>query len=120
MLDVMNAIACAIMLMLTLPIAVVMSHRGFWLERIVFSCIVLELAVETVGPFSDFVPPANWLQTISNLVVLCIALLWRREAMMIVRWRVGPVEEEQNHPTRRASDLSMHNASHASGGIAQK
>lgn len=119
MLDLVNAFACSVMMLLLYPIAIVMHHAGYWPHRLALIAIGLIMALQTVAPaYGDFLPDANVLQVVFNLVLAVVVVLSRREIMVIVRLTVGMPPEDPDstsHPMRRVSDIPAEMLSRVSG-----
>lgn len=103
--EYVNAVTCAVMLALCFPVSVAMNHRGLWLHRIVFAGVATALGAQVVAPWYEWLPNPNWLQTVCNVVLICVIVLCRREAMQMVRMRIG--HAPATHPMRRADDRSI-------------
>lgn len=104
MFDWINAAACAVLLVLTFPIAVAMSHSGFWFQRILFAVVVAVLGLQAYGPLeTDWLPPADWPQTLLNVSLMFIVLTGRKHIMTVIRATLG--DEPADHPVRRKADF---------------
>jgi hypothetical protein len=104
MLDLLNAAACLVLLVLMAPIAKAMHHSHYWGQRTAFTIFVVVLGLQVAGPIYDWLPEANYLQTIFNLIGVAVVISARQQIMKIVRLTVGaPIVE--GHPLRRASDI---------------
>ncbi len=119
MLELVNALTCGMLMLLLYPVAVVMNNAGHWPQRLALIFAAIVMGLQAVAPaFSSWLPSANPLQVVFNVVMAFGALVSRREIMMLVRLTVGapPDAAAACHPHRRASDLSEKMMSHVNGG----
>jgi hypothetical protein len=107
MLDWLNGIACLVLMGLMAPIAKTFNHHRYWGQRIAFTAIVILLGLQVAAPIFEywFLPEANYLQTLFNLIAIGVVLTAKKEIMQAVRSSVGtPLGPESW--IRRASDKS--------------
>jgi hypothetical protein len=81
MLDYLNALACGLLLLLTIPIAKSMPSHSYALPRTGFVVFVTLQALQFVAPWVDFVGPPTVLQTGLSCLLLGVAYFGRRRIM---------------------------------------
>ncbi len=119
MLETLNTIACAALLVLTFPVAVAMNNSGHWPQRVTLGMVVVMLGLQVVSPFYEWLPPPNAIQAIFNVLLSLVVFSARAEIMALVRVTVGK-PPEVTHQLRRAQDISEAQLSRAHGkGIEQ-
>lgn len=104
MLDLINSLACLVLLVLMAPVAKTMHHSHYWGQRIAFTIFVVVLGLQVAGPIYDWLPEANYLQTLFNLIAVAVVISARTEIMKFVRLTIGTAVVA-GHPTRRATDI---------------
>jgi len=104
-LDYMNAMACAVLLVLVWPVANAMHNRGFWLQRIGLWLIAFSLGLQVCAPFFDFIPDATPLGSVFMTILAVVAVRHRHQVMAVVRLAVGEIAADSEHPMRRVEDL---------------
>jgi K+ transporter len=114
MLEYLNAAACALLLAYCLPVAAIMQAQHRWPLWMLFVIVVLCLTVQVIDPFSTWIPSVGWPGVLLNIAMALTVTLWRKEAWLFMRCRMGP-PVEQVHPLRRVSDLSPRNLTHMDG-----
>lgn len=118
MLDLVNALTCGMLMLLLYPVAIVMNHAGHWPQRLALIFASVVMGLQAVAPVFEWLPSANSLQVVFNVVMAFGILVSRREIMMLVRLTVGAPPDERSacHPKRRMSDLSEEMMGRANGG----
>ncbi len=105
MLDWINALACLVLLVLMAPIAKTFNHSRYWAQRIAFAVFVVVLVLEVAAALYDgWLPKANYLQTLFNLISVAIAIKARHQIMNVVRRSVGTEVASTGYPLTRAAD----------------
>jgi hypothetical protein len=105
MLEYLNAAACSLLLVYCLPVATVMETPHRWALWPVFVAVVVALTVQIIDPFATWVPEIGWPAEVLNIAMALMLTMWRKEAMLFIRCRLGPETEPPRHPMRRLSDL---------------
>lgn len=106
--DWMNALACAILLVMIWPVARAMHNRGFWAQRLGLWALAVSLGLQVCSPFFDdgFIPDATPLGAVFMAILAIVAIRHRYQVMAVVRLAVGEAAADSEHPLRRAEDLS--------------
>ena len=104
MLEYLNAAACFVLLAYCVPVAAVMETQHRWALWAIFVAVVVALAVQVIDPFASWVPAVGWPAVVLNVAMSIALTIWRKEAWMFMRCRLGPPESEI-HPFRRVSDM---------------
>lgn len=120
LLDYLNAIACTVLLVYCFPVAVMMQATHRWGMWLMFVVAVFCLAVQAVDPFSVWIPSVGWPAVVLNLIMAVGLTIWRKEAWLFMRCRLGPPEAPVHplrratdaHPLRRVSDMPVRGLSH--------
>lgn len=106
MLEVMNTVACAVLLAYCVPVANVISIKHHLVTASVFLLVVACLALQVAYPFTELVPPIPWPPTLLNAVAAIGVTAWRKDAWALTRAHLD-VPQPQVHPLRRASDFGI-------------
>jgi hypothetical protein len=104
MLDLLNCIACLVLMGFSLPVAMVMGNRGMWAARLSMMAVVLGLFLQLTNPWVSWVPAVSWTGVYLNTAAAVMAIIWRRRGWLFVRSYLTPVEEEDFHLKRRRGD----------------
>lgn len=105
MLECLNTIACAVLMLYCVPVATAVSIRRRPTTAVVFLTIVVCFALQVAYPFTNLVPPIPWPATMLNVVAAIGITAWRKDAWALIRSHLG-VTEMTVHPLRRVSDFS--------------
>jgi K+ transporter len=104
MLEYINAASCMLLLVYCMPVASVMEAQHRWGLWAVFVLVVVCLTLQIIDPFASWVPAIGWPAVFLNVVMAAAVTIWRKEAWLFTRCRVGPLQEPA-HPMRRTSDM---------------
>ena len=103
LLEISNAVSCLLMLCYILTIAIIMPGHGYWGSRIVIWVLAVSLGLQTVSPWSDWVPTVVWHGALLNSALAVALLVCHKEVMCFIRAKFAP--NKVAHPVRRCSDI---------------
>lgn len=106
MLEYLNTVACAVLLLYCIPVANAVSVRHRPATAGVFMLVVICFALQIAYPFTELVPPIPWPATMLNVIAAIGLTAWRKDAWALVRAHLD-VPDAQVHPLRRASDFGI-------------
>lgn len=90
MLELINSAACLVLMVLSLPIAMVVGNRGMWLERMSIVAVQFGLFLQVANPWAMWADPVRWITVFLNVVAAAMLLIWRRRAWIFIRHYMGP------------------------------
>ena len=117
MLEFLNSAACAVLMLCTMPVATLMSNRGFWAQRLSLAVVDFALFLQVVNPWVGWVPSPVWSCVSLHVASAGMVLAWWPEVWLFVRTKFEPVESDA--PKRRVSDfapLNENDFGHVRGG----
>jgi hypothetical protein len=103
MLDLMNTAACLLLMVYSLPVAMVMGNHGLWPERLSMVAVQLGLFLQAANPWAQWVPQALWPAVYLNVAAAVMLTVWRRRGWLFVRSYLTPADADADLRRRRRS-----------------
>ena len=110
MLEIVNSVACFIMMGFSLPVAMAMGNHGMWFHRLSLVAVQFGLFMQMTNPFIGWLPEITWTGVYLNAASAFMLCIWWRRAWLFVRSYLGPQDKGAK---RRKSDWPMHPVQHA-------
>lgn len=106
MIDAVNVIACAVMLVFAAVVAIEMPHRGMWARRLTLWAVAVGLACQIAAPWSGgALPPVTWASSMLHALLAVVMLAWRAELLALLRAKIGAVSPDLSpRQLRRTTD----------------
>lgn len=102
-LEAMNSVACFVMLIYMLIVAIVMPGTGMWPNRLIVWSVSGSLALQVISPWAGWVPRIVWHGAVLHIALAAALVIWRKEAMLFIRCKFAP--EPIETPMRRTTDI---------------
>lgn len=104
MIEVINAIACLILLALVWRVAVAVQR---WGQRIPVLIVAVIFGMQIIDPMAQWLPAVLWTTVAVNVVMAFFGVWWRRELWALIRCKLGIDPPDCNScPMRRSSDFA--------------
>lgn len=84
--ELVNALACAVLMVGLFSVAVLVARWHHKLAVIVLSCV---LGMQVIDPIARWLPSVSWSTGVANVTLALLAVLWRRELWALVRFKLG-------------------------------
>jgi hypothetical protein len=72
--EVVNVLACSVMLFIAALVAIEMPHRGMWGRKVLLWLVLAALAAEVTNPWAKWLPPATWPSAIVHALFAVVLL----------------------------------------------
>lgn len=72
MIEVVNVVACVVMLLVAARVAEEMPHRGMWGRKAMLWLVLAALAAEATNPWAKWLPAATWPSAIVHVIFAAI------------------------------------------------
>lgn len=100
----LNSAACFMLMLYSLPVAMLVTHTRMWAQRLSMLAVVFGLFMQFVRPWVTWMPDAAWPTVYLNCTSALMITVWWRSAWLFVRTYLG--SEDGDHWMRRVSDYS--------------
>ena len=102
MLEIINALACAILFGYCFIVAGLMpGGLRMGAHKLVMLGVTLTLGAQVLAPFSDLVEVREWPAVVLHVLLAAALIIWRAEAMHFVRCKFVPPQPGVTHRRRR-------------------
>lgn len=103
MFEMLNSAACFLMLLYSLPVAMVMDNRGQWLKRLSIVVVMFGLFLQATNPWARWVGEILWPSCLLHTAMAVMLSVWWQRAWIFVRSYLAPIDGDLDH-MRRAED----------------
>lgn len=101
MLEYLNTAACVLLMVYSLPVAMIMGNRGMWGERLSIVAVQLGLFLQLTSPWVGWAPAITWPGVYLNVSAAVLITIWWRRLWAFVHHYAGPVDEPLDRMRRR-------------------
>ncbi len=101
MLEYLNAAACILLMVYSLPVAMIMGNRGMWLERASVVAVQVGLFLQLTTPWVSWAPAMTWPGVYLNVAAAVLITIWWRRMWAFVKHYLGPVDAPMDQMKRR-------------------
>lgn len=110
MLELLNCAACFLLMLYSLPVAMVVSNRGMILQRLSIVAVQIGLFLQATNPWAAWVPEIYWPSSFLHVAAAVMLTVWRKRAWIFVRSYLAPVDCDLDHMRRREDWLDPESA----------
>lgn len=103
MLEYLNTAACLLLMLYSLPVAMMMGNSGMWRERLSVVAVQVGLFLQLTTPWVTWAPSLTWPSVYLNCAAVVMLTIWRRRVWIFLLHYIAPVNEPMNR-LRRGGD----------------
>lgn len=104
MLEFLNSAACFVLMLYSLPVAMLVSHKGMWAQRLTMLAVIIGLFLQASSPWLNWVDDVTWPSAWLNISAAVMLGVWWESAWAFLSIHLGP---PQHSPKRRSSDFHL-------------
>lgn len=103
MLEYLNTAACLLLMLYSLPVAMMMGNKGMWRERLSVVAVQFGLFLQLTTPWVTWAPSLTWPAVYLNCAAVVMITIWWRRVWLFLNHYIAPVDKPMNR-MRRAPD----------------